>query len=72
MEFTTGLPQTRRQLDSIWVIVERVTKFMPFLAAKTTDPAEEFSKLHINKIVKSHVMFFYFFSYRGPQFTSHF
>ncbi|WMV25467.1 hypothetical protein MTR67_018852 [Solanum verrucosum] len=45
-----GLPRTRRQHDSIWVIVDRVTKSVRFLAVKTTDSAEDYAKLYINEI----------------------
>ena len=31
MVFVTGLPQTRRQHDAIWVIVDRLTKSAHFL-----------------------------------------
>ncbi|WMV30432.1 hypothetical protein MTR67_023817 [Solanum verrucosum] len=34
MEFITGLPRTRRQHDSIWVIVDRVTKFARFFVVR--------------------------------------
>ncbi|WMV24219.1 hypothetical protein MTR67_017604, partial [Solanum verrucosum] len=51
MDFITGLPRTRRQHDSIWVIVYRVTKFAHFLDVKTIDSAEDYAKLYINEIV---------------------
>ena len=40
MDFITVLPHTRRQHDSIWVIVDRMTKSSRFLAVKTIDFAE--------------------------------
>ena len=36
MDLITGLPRTRTQHDSIWVIVDRMTKSSRFLAVKTT------------------------------------
>ena len=36
MDLITGLARTRRQHDSIWVIVDTMTKFSLFLAVKTT------------------------------------
>ncbi|WMV29686.1 hypothetical protein MTR67_023071, partial [Solanum verrucosum] len=44
------LPRIRKQHDSIWVIVDRVTKCSSFLAVKTTDSAEDYAKLYINEI----------------------
>ncbi|WMV30034.1 hypothetical protein MTR67_023419 [Solanum verrucosum] len=52
MDFITGLPRTRRQHDSIWVIVDRVTKSSHFLEIKTTDSAEDYAKLYMNEIVR--------------------
>ncbi|MCI41632.1 hypothetical protein A2U01_0062865, partial [Trifolium medium] len=41
MDFITGLPKTRKKKDSIWVIVDRLTKSAHFLAIKVTDTAEK-------------------------------
>ena len=72
MDFITGLPRTRRQHDSIWVIVDRITKTSSFLAVKTTKLAEDYAKLYINEIVSLYGVPLFIISYRGPQFTSHF
>ncbi|WMV29330.1 hypothetical protein MTR67_022715, partial [Solanum verrucosum] len=54
MDFIIGLPRTRKQHDSIWVIVDRVTKSSRFLAIKSIDLAEDYTKLYINEIVRLH------------------
>ena len=54
MDFITGFPRTRRQHDSIWVIVDRMTKSSRFLVVKTSYSAEDYAKLYINEIVKLH------------------
>ena len=36
MDFVTSLPQTLKGFDSIWVIVDRLTKSVHFLPVKTT------------------------------------
>ena len=35
MDFVYGLPQTRRQNESIWVIVDRLTKFVKIMEGFT-------------------------------------
>jgi hypothetical protein len=35
MDFITGLPTTPKENDSIWVIVDRLTKSAHFLPVKT-------------------------------------
>ncbi|WMV13895.1 hypothetical protein MTR67_007280 [Solanum verrucosum] len=58
--------------DSIWVIVDRVTKSAHFLAVKTTDSVEDYTKLCINEIVRLHGVPLSIILDRGPVFTSHF
>ncbi|WMV07980.1 hypothetical protein MTR67_001365 [Solanum verrucosum] len=50
MDFITGLPRFRRQHDSIWVIVDRMTKSAHFLPIKTTHSAEDYFKLYIQEL----------------------
>ena len=47
MDFVTGLPRTHRQHDSIWVIVDRMTKFVHFLPVRTTFFAEDYTGLYL-------------------------
>ncbi|KAH0784113.1 hypothetical protein KY290_003711 [Solanum tuberosum] len=54
MDFITGLPRSRRQHDSIWVIVDRMTNSAHFLPVKTTHSAEDYAKLYIQEIVRLH------------------
>ena len=72
MDLITGLPRTRRQHDSVWVIVDRMTKPSRFLAVNTTYSAEDYAKIYINEIVRLHRVPLSIISNRGPQFTSHF
>ncbi|KAH0706582.1 hypothetical protein KY289_011658 [Solanum tuberosum] len=54
MDFVVGLPRTRRQHDSIWVIVDRMTKSAHFLPIKITFSVENYAKLYIKEVVKLH------------------
>ena len=72
MDFITGLPRTCGQHDSIWVIVDRMTKSSLFLAVKTTYSVEDYAKLYLTEIVRLHGVPLSIVSDRGHQFTSHF
>ncbi|XP_069154451.1 uncharacterized protein [Solanum lycopersicum] len=66
------LPRTRRQNDSIWVIIDRMTKYSRFLAVKTKNSVKDYVKLHINEIVRLHGVPLSIISNRGPRLTSNF
>nr|XP_033512212.1 uncharacterized protein LOC117276902 [Nicotiana tomentosiformis] len=51
MDFVVGLPRTYRKHDSIWVIVDQLTKSDHFLPAKMTDSTEQYAQLYIKEIV---------------------
>ena len=72
MGFITGLPCTRRQHDSIWVIVNLVTKYAHLLDVKTINSAEDYAKLYINELVRLDRITLSVISDKGPQITSHF
>ena len=52
MDFMVGLPNTRKLHDSIWVIVDRMTKSTHFTPVKSTFKAEDYAKLYIDEIVR--------------------
>ena len=60
------------QYVSIWVIVNRMTKFSHFLAVKTTYFVEDYARIYINEIVRLHGVLLSIISDRGLQLTSHF
>nr|GEW88058.1 putative reverse transcriptase domain-containing protein [Tanacetum cinerariifolium] len=51
MDFVTGLPRTPSGYDSIWVIVDRLTKSAHFLPKKKTDSIEKLAELYLKEIV---------------------
>ena len=51
MDLVVGLPRTRRQNDSIWVIVDKLTKSAHFIPVKSTFSIEEYAIIYINEIV---------------------
>jgi hypothetical protein len=54
MDFIVGLPNTCRHHDSIWVIVDRLTKVADFLLVHTTDKAHKYAELYIDGILCLH------------------
>ena len=54
MDFIVGLPRTQRGYDSIWVIVDRLTKVAQFLPVKTTDSGARPAELYMERIVCLH------------------
>ena len=62
INFIIGLPRTRRQHDSIWVIVNRMSKSFHFLAVKTINSAEDYAEIYINEIVRLHGVPFFIIS----------
>ena len=66
-----SLHRSHRQHNSIWVIVDRVTKSTLFLVVKTTNSEEYYLKLYINEIVRFHRVPISIFLDRDPQFNSY-
>ena len=72
MDFIVGLPRTQRGYDSIWVIVDRLTKVAHFIPVKTTYNGPRLAQLYIERIVCLHGVPKKIMSDQGTQFTSHF
>jgi hypothetical protein len=72
MDFIVGLPRTRDGYDSIWVIVDRLTKVAHFIPVKTTYLGAQLAELYMSRIVCLHGVPKKILSDRGTQFTSHF
>ena len=52
MDFVSRLPRSSEGYDSIWVIVDRMTKSAHFLPVKTTDSVKKLAKLYLKEIVR--------------------
>jgi len=72
MNFVMGLPRTSRGYDSIWVIIDHLTKSAHFLPIKKTYPLNRFARIYIEEILKLHGVPASIVSDRDPCFTSHF
>jgi transposase InsO family protein len=72
MDVIVGLPHTRIGYDSIWVVVDRLTKAAHFIPVKTTYNSAMLAELYMSRIVCLHGVPKKIVSDRGTQFTSHF
>ena len=72
MDFITKLPRTSSGHDSIWVIVDRLTKSAHFLPIRETYSVDKLSRIYINEIVSRHGVPLSIISDRDGRFISHF
>ena len=54
MDFMSGLLKSSEGYDSIWEIVDRMTKSAHFLPIKTTNPMKKLARLYLKEIVRFH------------------
>jgi hypothetical protein len=72
MDFIMGLPRTPAGYDSIWVIVDRMTKVAHFIHVRTNYTGAKLAELYMARIVCLHGVPKKIILYRGSQFTSWF
>nr|GEZ53007.1 reverse transcriptase domain-containing protein [Tanacetum cinerariifolium] len=72
MDFIVGLLRTPSGYDSIWVIVDRLTKSAYFLPVKMNDSMEKLTQLYLKEIVCQHGVPISIISDRDSKFKSRF
>ncbi|GJZ68162.1 putative reverse transcriptase domain-containing protein [Tanacetum coccineum] len=72
MDFITKLPKTSNKYDTIWVIVDRLTKSAHFIPTRETDSMETLTRLYIKEIVSRYGVPISIISDRDSHFTSRF
>ncbi|XP_059638570.1 uncharacterized protein LOC132280833 [Cornus florida] len=72
MDFVTRLPRSPRGNESIWVIINRLTKTAHFLPVKATDSVEALGRLYVREIVRLHWVPLSIVSDRDAKFISKF
>jgi hypothetical protein len=72
MDFIVGLPRTQSGYDSIWVIMDRLTKVAHFIPIKTTYSGPQLAELYMSRIVCLHGVPKKIVSDRRTQFTLRF
>ncbi|GJY82859.1 putative reverse transcriptase domain-containing protein [Tanacetum coccineum] len=72
MDFVTKLPRTSSGYDTIWVIVDRLTKSAHFLPMREDYKMERLARLYLNDMVARHGVSILIISDRDSRFTSRF
>ncbi|GJW84978.1 putative reverse transcriptase domain-containing protein [Tanacetum coccineum] len=72
MDFITKLPKSSQGFDTIWVIVDRLTKSAHFLPIRENDPLDKLARLYLNRIVTRHGIPASIICDRDGRFTSNF
>nr|GEW22897.1 putative reverse transcriptase domain-containing protein [Tanacetum cinerariifolium] len=72
MDFVTKLPRTSSGYDTIWVIVDRLTKSAHFLLMREEDSMDKLTKLYLKEVVTRHGIPISIISNHDPRFASYF
>jgi hypothetical protein len=72
MDFVTKLPRNPSGHDSMWVIVDRLTKTAHFIPIREDYPLTKLARFYLKENVSLHGAPLSIISDRDPRFTSHF
>ncbi|GJT79021.1 putative reverse transcriptase domain-containing protein [Tanacetum coccineum] len=72
MDFVTKLPKTTTGQDTIWVIVDHLTKSAHFLPMREDDTLDKLTRQYLKEVVSRHEVPVSIISDRDGKFTSHF
>jgi len=72
MDFLTGLPKSSHGHDTIWVIVDRLTKSAHFLLIRIDYPMDKLAQVYLQEIIRIHRVLETIVSDRDPRFRSRF
>jgi hypothetical protein len=72
MDFIVGLPVTACKFDSIWVIVDRLSKSTHFIPVNTKYQIEKYAEIYIARVICLPGVLKTIISDRGLQFVARF
>nr|GFB03125.1 putative reverse transcriptase domain-containing protein [Tanacetum cinerariifolium] len=72
MDFVTNFPKTAAGQDTIWIIVDRLTKSAHFLPMRKDDTLEKLMRQYLKEVVSKHGVPVSIISDRDGKFTSYF
>jgi hypothetical protein len=70
MDFIVGLPMTAYKFDSIWVIVDRLSKSVHFLPVNTNYKVQKYAEIYIAHVLCLHGVLKMIIFDRGSQFVT--
>ena len=72
MDFVSGFPLTQQKHDSVWVIIDKLTKSAHFISIGMDYSMDRLDELYVKEIVRLHGVPLSIVSDRDPHFTSRF
>ena len=72
MDFMSSLPLTQHKHDSVWVIVDKLTKSAHFILVRMDYSMDQLADLYVKEIVQLHGVPLSIMSDRDLRFTSRF
>nr|GEZ22983.1 reverse transcriptase domain-containing protein [Tanacetum cinerariifolium] len=72
MDFIMKLPKSSQAYDTIWVIVDRLTKSAIFVPVRETDPMEKLARMYLKEVVTRHGIPVSIICDHDPRFASNF
>nr|GEU84059.1 putative reverse transcriptase domain-containing protein [Tanacetum cinerariifolium] len=69
-DFVTKLPKSSQGYDTIWVMVDRLTKSAIFTPIRETDHMDKLARIYLKEVVTSHGIPVSIISNRDPRFAS--
>ncbi|GJZ27586.1 putative reverse transcriptase domain-containing protein [Tanacetum coccineum] len=72
MDFVMKLPKSSQGYDTIWVIVDRLTKSAIFVPMREIDHLEKLARMYLKEVVKRHGIPVLIICDRDPRFASNF
>ncbi|GJV20684.1 putative reverse transcriptase domain-containing protein [Tanacetum coccineum] len=72
MDFVMKLPKSSQGYDTIWVIVDRLTKSAIFVPMRETNPMDKLARMYLKEVVTKHGIPVSIIYDRDPRFASNF